>query len=131
MTHSPTSFSSSHPLQPCPSSPNCVCSVDLDESHKIEPLVYKDIDGEEVWRVVKEVLDRFPRSKRVKEEGDYSHYEIKTRLLRFTDDVEVWHDVSTKTVHFRSASRIGYSDLGANRRRVERLKQLIAEKLKA
>ena len=59
----------------------------------------------------------------------YLHYEFTSLLLRFVDDVEFLFDEATKTVHFRSASRTGYSDLGVNRRRMEQMQALVREKL--
>ena len=35
-------------------------------------------------------------------------------------------DDNAKTIHFRSASRIGYSDLGVNRRRMEEIRKAFA-----
>ncbi len=56
------------------------------------------------------------------------HYEFTSFLLRFVDDVEFLFDDETKTIHFRSASRTGYGDLGANRRRMEEIRSLIGGK---
>lgn len=111
------------PLKPCPASPNCVCSLDTDETHHIEPLVYTEDTG--IWNRLKEEIGKLPRTKLVEEREDYLHYEFKTRLMRFKDDIEIWHDRENRTLHFRSASRVGYSDLGTNRRRIEKLKSLL------
>lgn len=55
---------------------------------------------------------------------DYMHVEFKSGLMGFVDDVELLLD--GKLVQVRSASRLGYSDLGVNRKRVEQLRQLVA-----
>jgi uncharacterized protein (DUF1499 family) len=47
-----------------------------------------------------------------------------TRLFRFKDDVEFYIDADEGQVHFRSASRVGYSDMGANRKRYQAFKEL-------
>ena len=47
---------------------------------------------------------------------------FKTRLMRFRDDFEARLDAEAGRIHVRSASRLGYSDLGANRKRVEALR---------
>jgi uncharacterized protein (DUF1499 family) len=52
----------------------------------------------------------------------YLHAEFTSALFRFVDDVEFLLDDGTKTIHVRSASRVGYSDLGVNRRRVEAIR---------
>jgi uncharacterized protein (DUF1499 family) len=50
-------------------------------------------------------------------------------MLRFVDDVEFVFDDESKTIHFRSASRTGYGDLGVNRRRMEQVRGLVGETL--
>src|SRR5574337_673286 len=106
---------SQHPLSPCPSSPNCVSTQATDESHAIVPFQYKKSRAE-AKETLKAVLTTLPRTKLVDEDESYLHYEFTSLLLRFVDDVEFLFDESSKIVHFRSASRIGYSDLGVNRK---------------
>ncbi len=69
------------------------------------------------------------RMKLVEEDEAYLHYEFTSLLLRFVDDVEFVFDEETKTIHFRSASRTGYGDLGVNRRRMEKMRSLVEGKL--
>jgi uncharacterized protein (DUF1499 family) len=71
---------------------------------------------------LKQVLLNEPRTSIVKEEGDYLHAEARSFLFRFVDDVEFLLDADQQVIHVRSASRIGYSDLGVNRRRIERIR---------
>ncbi|MDE3040844.1 MAG: DUF1499 domain-containing protein, partial [Nitrospirota bacterium] len=68
-------------------------------------------------------------TKLVEEDETYLHYEFTSFLLRFVDDVEFLFEDETKTIHFRSASRTGYGDLGVNRRRMEDIRKLIEGKL--
>ena len=75
------------------------------------------------------VLTTLPRTKLVEEDEMYLHYEFTSLLLRFVDDVEFLFDDESKTVHFRSASRTGYSDLGVNRQRMEQVRSLVDGKL--
>ena len=70
-----------------------------------------------------------PRTKLVQEDDSYLHYEFTSLLLRFVDDVEFLFDDETKTIHFRSASRMGYGDFGVNRRRMEDIRSRIEGKL--
>jgi len=70
-----------------------------------------------------------PRTKLVEEDESYLHYEFTSLLLRFVDDVEFLFEDESKTIHFRSASRIGYGDIGVNRSRMEQVRALVGEKL--
>lgn len=66
-----------------------------------------------------------PRTKLVDEDESYLHFEFTSLLLRFVDDVEFLFDEKIGTIHFRSASRIGYGDFGVNRRRMEEIRKLV------
>jgi len=115
-------------LSPCPSSPNCVSTHATDEGHAIMPFGYRKARAE-AKEALKAVLATLPRAKLVDEDESYLHYECTSLLLRFVDDVEFLFDETTKTVHFRSASRTGYSDLGVNRKRMEQVRALVLGKL--
>ena len=54
---------------------------------------------------------------------DYAHFVFRTPLLGFADDLELRLDAGAGLIHVRSSSRVGRSDLGANERRVERLRE--------
>jgi uncharacterized protein (DUF1499 family) len=115
-------------LQPCPSSPNCVSTQAQDASHAIAPLRYRK-SRVEAKEALKEIVRSLPRTKLVGEDESYLHYEFTSLLFRFVDDVEFLFDDDTKTVHFRSASRTGYGDLGVNRKRMEQVRDLVEAKL--
>jgi uncharacterized protein (DUF1499 family) len=115
-------------LAPCPSSPNCVSTQAQDEGHAIAPVRYRKPRAE-AKEVLKEVIRSLPRAKLVEEDESYLRYEFTSLLLRFVDDVEFAFDDEAKMMHFRSASRTGYGDLGVNRARMERIRALAAEKL--
>jgi len=83
----------------------------------------------EAKEALKEVIRSLPRTTLVEEDESYLHYEFTSLLLRFVDDVEFVFDDETKTIHFRSASRTGYGDLGVNRARMEQVRALIAQRL--
>ena len=83
----------------------------------------------EAKEALKAAIATLPRTKLVEEHESYLHYEFTSLLLRFVDDVEFLFDENTKTVHFRSASRLGYSDLGVNRKRMELVRALVGGKL--
>jgi uncharacterized protein (DUF1499 family) len=111
-------------LAACAATPNCVCSQ-ADDDHAIEPISFEG-PPDDAWRRLHQVLADRPRTRIVREEGDYLHAECTSLLFRFTDDVEFLLDRQAGVIHFRSASRIGRSDLGVNRRRMEEIRQAIA-----
>jgi uncharacterized protein (DUF1499 family) len=119
---------SSRTLGSCPSSPNCVSTQAQDEGHAIEPIRYRKSRAE-AKEALKEVIRSMPRTKLVQEDETYLHYEATSLLLRFVDDVEFLLDDETKTIHFRSASRTGYGDLGVNRKRMEQVRALVEQRL--
>jgi len=111
-------------LRPCPASPNCVSSEAQadDEQHYIAPFRVKD-SGDQAWLALVNVI-RQTGSNIETNDGLYLHATFTSTLFRFVDDLEAWMDHKTGIVHIRSASRVGYSDLGANRRRVETIRRL-------
>lgn len=111
-------------LAACPSTPNCVSTQAEDDSHRIEPIRFAGSRAEAMQRVRAAVAD-LPRSKIVRETDDYLHAEVRSLLFRFVDDVEFYVDEADGLIHFRSASRVGHSDLGVNRRRMEQLRTAI------
>jgi uncharacterized protein (DUF1499 family) len=107
-------------LADCPSSPNCVSSQASDSAHKIAPLA--SIGGPTNSRNrLLALLANQPRVTVVSEQNNYIRAEFTSRLLRFVDDVEFL--LGPQAIEVRSASRLGYSDLGANRARVEQLRE--------
>ena len=94
----------------------------------IAPFRYRKSRAE-AKEVLKEVIRSLPRTKLLAEDESYLHYEFTSLLLRFVDDVEFLFDDETKTIHFRSASRTGYGDMGVNRKRMEQVRTLVGAKL--
>ena len=111
-------------LAPCPDSPNCVSTSSKSKRHYIEPYRYT-VDPKKAIHALKKAVSRLGRAKLVVEEPDYLHYKLKSLLFGFIDDVEFLIDERSKQIHFRSASRTGYSDFGTNRKRMERLRSLL------
>ncbi len=68
------------------------------------------------------VLEAMPRTAIVASDSGSIRAEFRTRLLRFTDDATFIYDDATNAIHFRSASRLGRSDFGVNRRRMEEIR---------
>ncbi len=113
-------------LAPCPKSPNCVSSQATEAGHAIEPL---QVTGDPVvaWTTLKGVLESMDRMQIVEESDTVLRAEATSRLFRFVDDLEFILDAETPTIHVRSASRVGYSDMGANRKRVEAIRQKLKD----
>lgn len=111
-------------LTTCPRSPNCVSSQAEDEAHRIAPLVFKDTPDMAFARL-KQVLDGQGDTTIIEERPGYLRVEFHTLL--FVDDGEFLLDVEQRLIQVRSASRLGYSDLGKNRRRLEEIRQSFTE----
>jgi uncharacterized protein (DUF1499 family) len=109
-------------LSPCPDSPNCVSTRSSDSRHVIEPLPFRGSKADTMAAIL-EVVDKMVRTTIITQRQDYLHVEYRTKM-GFVDDVEFHLDEATGTVHFRSASRVGYSDLGVNRKRMEEFSRL-------
>lgn len=112
-------------LAPCPDKPNCVSSQEQKERHHIEPIQYK-IGDKEAYLKFKQIINKLKRATLISEKADYLHVEFKSRLFGFVDDVEFYFP-GNGIIHVRSASRLGYSDLGVNRKRIEKIRTLFHE----
>jgi uncharacterized protein (DUF1499 family) len=108
-------------LAACPSSPNCVVSQDGDEKHAVEPIAYQG-DRTTAKETLLKVLSVVPRTKVIEDTGDYIHTESSSRIFKFVDDAEFYFPEGENVIQVRSASRVGESDLGVNRRRIEQIR---------
>ena len=108
-------------FSPCPDSPNCVSSQSTDKRQFIEPLHYTN-NTADARQILIDVLESTKRVHLAKVETDYIHVEFRSSIFRFVDDVEFLFAPGKNIIHVKSASRKGYYDFGANRRRVERLR---------
>lgn len=106
-------------LVACPSSPNCVSSQVADERHSIAPLTFSG-DPDAAFARLATLLKNRADTKIIEAADNYLRVEFRTRF--FVDDGEFLLDRERKTINLRSASRIGYSDLGKNRNRVEEIR---------
>jgi len=108
-------------LAPCPSSPNCVSSQSSDDVHRISPLSFSG-PAADAMRKLTAIVRTFPRMSVITISDSYLHAEFTSAIFRFVDDLEFLVDDAEKKIHIRSASRIGYSDLGVNRKRIEQIR---------
>ncbi|MGK7937895.1 MAG: DUF1499 domain-containing protein [Xenococcaceae cyanobacterium] len=106
-------------LKPCPGTPNCVSSQSDNSQEKVEPLPAVPISE------VKKIVDNMERTTIIKETDNYLYAEFKSKLMGYVDDVEFYLDPNENVIHVRSASRLGKSDLGVNRARVEEIRAKI------
>jgi uncharacterized protein (DUF1499 family) len=110
-------------LLQCPTTPNCVASqIEKTDSHFIEPYKYKT-ELSEAFKQLKGIIEKQERAKIISESDLYINAEFKSKLMGFVDDVEFYFDDTNKTVHVRSASRLGKSDLNVNRKRIESIRE--------
>ena len=107
-------------LAPCPNKPNCVSSDHKDKASGIESMAFKETP-EMAWEKLKAAVTTIG-GKIEKDDNNYLWATFRSRIFRFVDDMEFRMDSKNKVIHLRSASRVGYSDLGVNRKRVEKLR---------
>ena len=110
-------------LAPCPSSPNCVSSQASDAKHRIDPLSFIGPAADALMRL-EGIVRSLPRATMITRNDGYLHAEFTSTIFRFVDDAEFLVDDAAKVIHVRSASRLGTSDLGVNRKRIERIRKL-------
>lgn len=113
-------------LSNCPTSPNCVVSQNGDEIHAIEPISYRG-DRATARETLLKVLSVVPRTEIIQQTDDYIQAEATSRIFKFVDDVEFYFPPDENAIHVRSASRVGESDLGVNRRRIEQIRLAMAD----
>ncbi|MGB5163387.1 MAG: DUF1499 domain-containing protein [Thermoanaerobaculia bacterium] len=111
-----------HRLSDCPSTPNCVSSQARDPRHHVAPLRISGPAESVMTRVSQAVLS-LPGARLELATDTYLRARVRTPLFRFVDDLELLLDSEAGLIHVRSASRAGTWDLGANRRRVEKLRR--------
>jgi len=113
-------------LRTCPDTPNCVCSEDSGKASFVEPLPFSG-NPERAWEKLRKLVGE--NGGRVqREEKGYLWATFTTKLFRFVDDVELRLEEERGLIHIRSASRVGYSDMSVNRKRVERLRAKFHER---
>ena len=116
-------------LSPCPDKPNCVCS-EFDESaaHYIAPLDYSGVPSEKAWRDISQIVEELGGEIAVAND-EYIAATFASSLFGFIDDVECRLEPSQERIQIRSASRVGHSDLGINRKRVEMMTRLFDQRM--
>ena len=117
-------------LTKCPDKPNCICTEFVaDASHYIEPIGFSQSDTAEVLSRLKNSVGEMGGSLQA-ETDNYLAFTFTSSIFRFVDDLEIRIDTDQDMIHMRSASRVGRSDRGVNKKRIEQLKKLIHSKIK-
>ncbi|NJB87170.1 uncharacterized protein (DUF1499 family) [Lewinella marina] len=107
-------------LPPCPETPNCVSTQTLQPRKQREPIPFTgSVDA--AREKLKRVIDNMPRTTLIEEDGNYLHYTFQTWPIPYLDDVEFLISPEEGVIHYRSASRVGHSDLGVNSRRMKKV----------
>ena len=114
-------------LSRCPDQPNCVCSeYKNDSDNYVEPVrLFRGAKPEIMSEIKKVILDMGGSI-----QAESEHYiacTFTSSLFRFVDDFEARIEPAEGLVHIRSKSRVGYSDLGVNRKRVDLFKRRLVE----
>ena len=110
-------------LTPCPDKPNCVGSeYRQDADHFVAALEFGDRSAREAMQSLRAIA--LEAGAKIETDSDnYLALSFQSAIFGFVDDLELRVDESARLVHVRSASRVGNSDLGVNRARVEAIRQ--------
>ena len=108
-------------LKPCRKKPNCVSSQSLNPKHQIQPIHFFG-SIKNAKKDLKKVIDSAANANFITITNKYWHIEFTSNWLGFIDDVEILFYESESRIDIRSASRVGYWDLGVNRKRVEKIR---------
>ncbi|MBB4078799.1 uncharacterized protein (DUF1499 family) [Lewinella aquimaris] len=110
----------SRTLKPCPESPNCVSTQSTQAKKKRDPIPFTGT-AEAAKEKLKGIINKLSRTTLIEENDKYLHYTFTTWPIPYIDDVEFLIDADRKVIHYRSASRVGHSDLGVNSRRMAKV----------
>lgn len=98
----------------------------MDAAHQMPPIPFSG-DPQAAFEHLKSTLATLPRTRIKTEQEHYLHAESVSLIFRFVDDLEFYLDSEEHLIHFRSASRVGRSDLGVNRKRMETIREAFEE----
>jgi uncharacterized protein (DUF1499 family) len=112
-------------LRPCPGTPNCVNSESTDMIHRIDPIAFTG-SAEQARIQLKKVISEHGGTVHI-EQPEYIWSTFIVPVFGFIDDVEFRISSEEGVIHVRSSSRLGFSDLGVNRGRVEQLRKAFAQ----
>ena len=102
--------------------PNSVSSFATTETHRIDPIRFTGEPAGAFARL-RAIVAAQSGATPVTTRPDYLYAEYSTPMLGFVDDVEFLLDAAAGVIHVRSASRLGHTDFGMNRKRVETIRE--------
>lgn len=104
----------------CGDKPNCISTAENRDEFSAAPFVLKaptDI------KTIVAIAKKLKGAELVELNENYAHIECKSTFFRFVDDIELYLEGDNLTV--RSKSRVGYSDFGVNKKRIEQLRKAL------
>jgi uncharacterized protein (DUF1499 family) len=113
-------------LSACPDKPNCVSSFAADAEHRIAAIRLADAPAA-TWQGLQSILAADGSARIVMSSDDYLHVVFTSTIMRYRDDVEFILFADDGQIAVRSASRVGHSDLGVNRERIEDIRRQLAD----
>jgi len=117
-------------LRACPDKPNCINTEYPEKSSQyLPPLDYPESTTEQVLVLAKEIILQMG-GEIIRQDKHYLAATFTSSIFRFVDDFEISRNESSHKIHIRSASRVGYSDFGVNKRRVEKFSKLFKSRLR-
>ena len=120
--HNPVKTASPINLEVCPNKPNCVLSTSNIKRETIEPFALINNNAQQSWKQLTQAISQNGGNILIND-GAYLHAVFTSSIFRFKDDFEA--KIMDQFIHIRSASRAGKSDLGQNRKRVEKFELFI------
>lgn len=113
-------------MKECPDRPNCVSTTTSIERNKMTPISFRG-SAQDAQEMLLSIISSMKGSQIIESSPGRIVTTFTSAIFRFVDDVEFDFDDSQKLIHFRSASRIGYYDLGVNRKRMEAITKAFRE----
>lgn len=107
-------------LKPVDDKPNSVSSQTDIKRNYMEPISYSGSNAQSQSKIKKSILN-MKQIELVEEKVNYLHYVETSKVFKFKDDIEFYFDDSKQVIHFRSKSRVGYSDFGVNKKRMQKI----------
>ena len=109
-----------------PNNVNSQVDKNADAEHYIEPLRYAG-DARQAWAALRQIINGMQRVKVITSDPSYLYAEFSTKLMGYVDDTEFYLDEKAGVIHVRSASRLGRSDFGVNRERIESIRAKLVQ----
>ncbi|MBT2570756.1 FAD-dependent oxidoreductase [Planococcus sp. ISL-110] len=108
-------------LKKMPSTPNGVSSQSISKAKYVPALPYNGSKSDAKKNLIG-MLKGYEGVTIVQNDENYVYAVATTKMMRFKDDLEFYFNDAAQWIEFRSASRVGYSDAGANRQRYDEMK---------